>query len=412
MQRADEAGSFLFTAEEEAFRAELRAWLTENPPPTVERDGLDAAMLPEQVAWERRLNAAGFGGLHWPVEYGGRALSLTYQLILAEELARANVMPFRHRPTIVGSHMAGPFIIAVGSDEQRREFLPRIVALEDIWCQLFSEPDAGSDLAALRTSATQRGDVFVLDGQKIWNSYAHLADRGVLLARTDPEAPKHRGLTCFLLDMSLPGITVRPLRQINGGTEFNEVFFDDVEVPASAVIGGVNQGWQAVTGFLAQERSALQLGSYAEMLLNAGSMLERSRSALPELRARAVEAWSHLMVQRWSAWWTAAQSERGEVSAARGSIGKLQWAANLRRSADVTSDLSHASALAWDDGAHEEPLTVHSLLSSLSASIAGGTSEVQRNLVAERVLGLPREPAQQPVRSSGQQPGTHERGTG
>jgi alkylation response protein AidB-like acyl-CoA dehydrogenase len=386
-----DAGAGLFTDQEREFRAEIRQWLLENPPPTTQRDGLHADVLPAQLDWERRLNEAGYGGLHWPVEFGGAQLSMTYQLVLAEELARARVMPFRHRPTVVGMFMAGPFIIALGDEEQKKTHLARILGVEDLWCQLFSEPDAGSDLASLRTTATPDGDHFVVRGQKIWNSYAHLADMGVLLARTDTAVPKHRGLTCFLLDMDLPGITVRPLRQINGGTEFNEVFFDDVVVPASAVIGGVDNGWRSVVTFLSQERSALQLGSYAEMLTDASALLtEHGARGLPAtVLDRAMAAWTNLTIQRWMALSIAARHERGVASEAS-SLGKLHWAQNLRRLAELRVSLEGTGASAWVPGDEEPMLTVHSLLSSLSASIAGGTSEVQRNLLAERVLGLPR----------------------
>jgi alkylation response protein AidB-like acyl-CoA dehydrogenase len=381
----------LFDEEERAFRRELREWLSDNPPPRVARDGLDDRSLPAQVEWEQRFNAAGYGGLHWPIEHGGRGLPMSYQLIAAEELALARVMPFRHRPTIVGMFMAGPFIIAAGSEEQQRRYLSRILALEDLWCQLFSEPDAGSDLASLRTMAIPDGNSFVVRGQKIWNSYAHLAGMGVLLARTDPGAPKHDGLTCFLLDMHLPGITVRPLHQMNGGREFNEVFFDDVRVPADAVIGGVGNGWRSIVTFLGNERSTLQLGSYAEMLRDAVDLLERARSAGRTGRDEVMRVWTSLMVQRWTALSVASGAGRPDGFArARSSLGKLQWAVNLQGLASVSSTLLGPRITAWEADDAQARLAVHSLLSSRSASIAGGTSEVQKNVMAERVLGLPR----------------------
>src|SRR5712692_2298505 len=246
---------FSFSPADERFRQELRAWLAANRPARAERVPHDDASLAAEVAflrdWQQRLHAAGFVGLLWPREYGGRGARPTQQAILNQELARARAPQLLNR---VGVNNTGPTLVAHGSEAQKRRFLPPILSADETWCQLFSEPGAGSDLAALRTRAEPDGDGFAVSGQKVWTSYAQFSRWAILLARTDPSLPKHRGLTYFILDMESPGITIRPLRQLTGSTEFSEVFLDAVRVPRAHVVGVINQGWEIAMTTLAHER--------------------------------------------------------------------------------------------------------------------------------------------------------------
>src|SRR5216110_850738 len=246
---------FSYSPEDERFRQELRAWLADNVPARAERVPHDETSLAEEVAflraWQRRLHDAGYVGLLWPRAYGGRGAAPTQQAILNTELARARAPQLINR---VGVNNTGPTLISHGTEEQKRRFLPLILSADEIWCQLFSEPGAGSDLAALRTRAEPDGDGFVVSGQKVWTSYAQFSRWAILLARTDPSLPKHRGISYFLLDMRASGITIRPLRQLTGSTEFSEVFLDAVRVPRVHVVGVVILGWEIAMTTLAHER--------------------------------------------------------------------------------------------------------------------------------------------------------------
>src|SRR2546422_4850751 len=246
---------FAFSPADERFRQELRAWLAANRPARAERVPHDDASLAAEVAflrdWQQRLHAAGYLGLLWPRAYGGRGARPTQQAILNQELARARAPQLLNR---VGVNNTGPTLIAHGTEAQKRRYLPPILSAEEIWCQLFSEPGAGSDLAALRTRAEPVGKGFRVTGQKVWTSYAQFSRWGILLARTNLAAPRHRGLTYFILDMESPGITIRPLRQTTGSTEFSEVFLESVPVAPEHVVGGVDQGWDIAMTTLAHER--------------------------------------------------------------------------------------------------------------------------------------------------------------
>jgi alkylation response protein AidB-like acyl-CoA dehydrogenase len=236
---------FDFTPEQEAFRAQVRAWLEANLPADLRGQGFAASRAdPAEVrklrAWQRRMCEAGYVGMEWPPEFGGQGASLAEQVILYQEMARAESPQFVNRG---GLSMLAPTLMRHGTAAQQRRFLPAIRTADELWCQGFSEPDAGSDLASLQTRAVREGDEFVVSGQKVWTSLAHVADWCFLLARTDPAVPKHRGISFLLVDMRSPGITVRPLRQMTGEAEFNEVFFDGVRVPVANLVGGVNEGW-------------------------------------------------------------------------------------------------------------------------------------------------------------------------
>ena len=375
---------FSYTPEEQAFRAELRAWLAANvpreaPPATLEAE---AAFL---TAWQRRLYDAGWAAVHWPREYGGRGASLTETAIFQEEMARARAPQMMNR---VGINNVGPTLIAHGSEAQRRRYLAKILSCEEIWCQLYSEPNAGSDLAALRTRAERRGDAFIVNGQKVWTSYAQFAAFGILLARTDPSASPHRGISCFLIDMRAPGVTVRPLRQLTGSAEFSETFFDNVVVPRENLIGAEHDGWKVATTTLAHERGTAF--SFKEQVLQricadelAELLRARQLAADPVLRQRFAARFIEVEIMRLHNCRTMTRLARGELPGAESSIVKLFWA-------DLTQELTALAFDALGPAAQTAERWQQRLLWSRCASIAGGTNEIQRNIIATRVLGLPR----------------------
>jgi alkylation response protein AidB-like acyl-CoA dehydrogenase len=389
---------FAFSPEDERFREALRSWLAAHAPGRAERVPHDDASLAEEVAflraWQRRLHAAGYVGLLWPRQYGGRGVPPTQQAILNAELARARAPQPINR---VGINNTGPTLIAHGTEEQKRRLLPPILSAEEIWCQLFSEPGAGSDLAALRTRADADGDDFVVTGQKVWTSYAQWAKWGILLARTDPQAPKHRGITYFILDMESAGITIRPLRQITGSTEFSEVFLEAVHIPRANVVGAVNGGWEIAMTTLAHERGTgfafkeqvLQRIAVEELVRLARA---RGRAADPVVRQEIARGWIDVEVMRLLNCRTLTRLERGQEPGPESSLVKLFWASLTQRLHQLAlgiegpyAQLVAGSARAVDDGRWQQ-----AFLWSRVGAIAGGTSEVQANIIAQRVLGLPR----------------------
>ena len=375
----------------------MRAWLRANLP---EGFGQPGYARPEDPAervrfarwWQRRLFEGGWAGLHWPRAYGGRGATAIEQLLFAEEYARAGA------PSLidigVGPGLVGPTLIAHGTEAQRRRFLRPILTGEEVWCQGFSEPGAGSDLAACRTRAELRGDVFRVTGQKIWTSYARFADWCILLVRTDPQAPKHRGLTFLLLDMRSPGITIRPLVEMTGEAWFNEVFFDDVPVPRENMVGRLNEGWTIAITTLAHERGgaapharlAGELGEVVELARRLGAATDpRARQALAEL-AIETEILRLLTYKQVSA------VMRTGRPGPEGSCLKLVWSELDMRLKELAiglegpyAALARGGSRAIDGGRWQ-----HEYLWSRAASIYAGTSEIQRNIIAQRVLGLPR----------------------
>jgi alkylation response protein AidB-like acyl-CoA dehydrogenase len=394
----DGAVDFADSPDDAPFRATLRAWLAENRPARAERVPHDDASLAEEFAflrtWQRRLHDAGYVGLLWPREYGGRDAPPSQQAIANEELARARAPQLLNR---VGINNAGPTLIAHGSDELKRRLLPPILTGDEVWCQLFSEPNAGSDLAAVRTRAERDGDGFRVSGQKVWTSYAQLARWGILLARTDPSLPKHRGLTYFILDMQHPGITIRPLRQITGSTEFSEVFLDAVPVARAHVIGEVNRGWEIAMTTLAHERGtgfAFKEQVLQRIALEDLSALARARGRAgdPRVRQRIARAWIDVEVMRLMNCCTLTRLERGEEPGPESSLVKLFWASLTQRVHELGLDLAgpHAQLVAGSPHAVENGRWAQAFLWSRVGAIAGGTSEVQANIIAQRMLGLPR----------------------
>jgi len=376
---------FSYTPEEQAFRADLRAWLASNVP----REAMPATLEGEAAfltAWQRRLHDAGWVAVHWPREHGGRGASLTETAIYQEEMARARAPQVMNR---VGVNNVGPTLIAHGTAAQRQRYLPGILSGEEIWCQLYSEPNAGSDLASLRCRADKRGDGFIVSGQKVWTSYAQFAAFGILLARTDPDAPPHRGISCFIVDMRSPGLTIRPLRQLTGSAEFSETFFDDVVVPRANLVGAENDGWRVATVTLAHERGTNF--SFKEQVLQKISLDEladhlRASGAArdPVLRQRWAASAIEVEIMRLHNCATMTRLARGELPGAESSIVKLFWADLSQRLNDLGLDALGPAAQ------HAAGPWPQRMLWSRCASIAGGTNEIQRNIIAQRLLGLPR----------------------
>ncbi len=384
-----------YSPAEEGFRSDLRAWLTANPPGP-EPESLDA-WVAYGKDWQRRLFEAGWCGVHWPAEYGGRGASVIEQILFEEEMARAQAPLLIN---LAGLTMGGPVLIAHGTEAQKQRHLKRILAADEIWCQGFSEPNAGSDLAALKTRAVLDGDSFVVNGQKVWTSFARYADWCMLLVRTDPEAPKHRGITFLLVDMRSPGISVRPLRQISGEDDFNEVFFEDVRVPRANVIGAINGGWDIAITTLMHERQTLTFSRQLQSRRALHDLLALARRPTrgaplardPLARQQLAAAYIDSEAMRYTALRNLTRVLRGGVPGPEGSIEKLFWSEMYQRMLEGAlalqgpfGQLMQGSPHAVDDGRWG-----HLMLYSRGRTIAAGSSEIQRNIIAERVLGLPR----------------------
>jgi alkylation response protein AidB-like acyl-CoA dehydrogenase len=372
--------------DEAAFRAELRAWLDANLPDE-KRGGRGGAQRfddPFGREWSRMLYDAGYAGLTWPKEYGGADAPYSFQAIFYEETARA------HAPGhigVIGLSMAGPTIIAHGTDEQKGAHLSKILSAEEIWCQGFSEPDAGSDLAAARTRAERRGDTYVVNGQKVWSSFAHIADYCILVTQSDPDAPRYRNLTYLIVDMHAPGVEVRPLRQITGEAEFNEIFFDDVEVPVSKRLGEEGEGWQVAMTTLLHERGTLGFALTAALEAGVDRLLDVAREHVngdAGARERVATEWIELQALRYTNYRSLGAYQRTGVPGPEGSAIKLRWSEQNQRLTKLGRELLGADGILDDGWWH------HQQLRSRGNTIEAGTSEVLRNIVAERVLRLPR----------------------
>jgi alkylation response protein AidB-like acyl-CoA dehydrogenase len=390
------------TQDLEAFRRELRQWLADNLPADLRPER--AAQLPESErvlrlrAWQAKLAAARWVGITWPVEYGGRGASIPEQIAYTEEMARADA------PEVIGSlgiGIAGPPLMAYGTEEQKRRFVPRILTAEDLWCFGFSEPGAGSDLASLRTLAIAAGDHFIVNGQKVWTTLAHHADWCMLLCRTDPESKRRQGISCLLVDMKSPGITVRPLRQMGGQAEFNEMFFEDVRVPRTHLLGELHNGWQIATAALQNERGILYVVEMQILLTKARDHLMRlarqqgaarnplNRQALADVYL-GVETFRHTC-QR-----TLDKLLRMGMPGPEASIIKLHWTELTQAMPRVGMSILGIQGLLYDTpepgasrGDPDQGVQA-GFLSAPAASIASGTSEIMRGIIAMQVLGLPR----------------------
>lgn len=398
--------------EAEAFREEVRAFLAEHLPP----DWPGIGALPEAEAraflarWRRTLYEHGYLGLAWPRKYGGRGASKLEQIVLVEECARAKV-PLGLPSDTVSVKMIGNTILRWGTEAQKRRFLPRILSGEDQWCQGFSEPDAGSDLAALRTTAVRDGDVWVINGQKIWTSFATTANWIFLLARTDPAAPKHRGISLLLAPMDTPGIEVRPITMLTGHSEFNEVHFSDVRIPIDNVLGPVNHGWAVATSLLQHERgeeAALNPIMFRHELDRLIALArEHRKDGDPYVRDRLAWCFVKVETMRYLGMRILTQYLReGELGPAA-SVSKLYWSEYHKQAANLAMHILGCTGLI-DDHGHVPPRAYRTddpgapnstaswqrvlMLNAMSGTVYAGTSQVQRNIIGESILGLPKEP--------------------
>jgi alkylation response protein AidB-like acyl-CoA dehydrogenase len=395
---------FTLTPEQEAFRSHVRAWLKSNMPREWTAKVMASADVPRPEAydflrgWQRKLYDAGFIGLTWPKEYGGRGLTFMEELILHEEMAVAKAPPILN---ILGVGMGGPTIIAYGTEAQKKRYPAKILSCEEIWCQGYSEPNAGSDLAGLQTRAVKDGEHWVINGQKVWTSLAHISDWMMLLARTDPDVPRHKGITYFLLDMHAPGVTVKPLRQITGDPEFNEVFFDNVRVHESQVLGGVNNGWQVGLTTLMYERLALGFGLQVRLRIALDGLVELARRmekhgrALakdPIMRQKIAQLWIDTECLKYTGARAITKLLRGEIPGPEASTGKMIWVDTHQKLQELAMEIEgpYSQLMRGSDWAVEGAMWQYTFLRSRANSIEGGTTEVQRNIIGERLLGLPK----------------------
>ncbi|MEU7816036.1 acyl-CoA dehydrogenase family protein [Pseudonocardia sp. NPDC049154] len=374
----------------DAFREQARAWLREHAPDPSPVTDIEAAR-----AFQAALYDAGFAGITWPQDVGGRGLSTAHQQAFSDEEAEYELPTY---PFTIGMGMCGPTVNDLGTPEQRTRYLPRLLRGEDIWCQLFSEPGAGSDVASLQTRAVLDGDSWVVDGQKVWTTNAQWADFGALLARTDPDRPKHSGLTMFVVDMHAPGVTVRPLKDMSGRAPFNEIYFDSVRIPADAVIGEVNGGWHAAVTMLGHERVSIgsrrrpktnpldftAVAALAQRLGVSGEPATRERLAELYARERVLELFNVRLRQ---------EAAAGIAPGARGSVAKLAGSMLARLAVDTVGEIAGPEIVAWDPEDTTGAAVALGINSTPSSSIAGGTNEIQRGIIGERVLGLPKEPS-------------------
>ncbi len=373
-----------FSESELAFRDELRAWFEENHP-GAEPDGDDDRRYAWRRDFQRRLADGGWAAVHWPREYGGRGASLTESAIFFEELGRSSApLP----ANVLGLLLAGPTIMTWGTEQQKERYLSPILTADEIWCQGFSEPDAGSDLASLKTRAVRDGDEWVLTGQKVWTSAAQYSKWCMLVARSDPDAPKHKGLTYFLLDMEQEGVQIRPLRQITGEPEFNELFLDGARVPSENVLGGIGNGWKVALTTLMNERAGLGFFLQVRMRQLLDRLIdEAAREGLledPVVADRLGELHLRTEIVRLNAYRGLTAIEKYGQPGPEGSLTKWMWSDTNQRLTQLAAELLGPGALrAGDPWAYE-------LLRARGNSIEGGTTEVLKNIVAERVLGLPK----------------------
>jgi alkylation response protein AidB-like acyl-CoA dehydrogenase len=395
---------FTLTPDQTAFRDEVRDWLKRNiPRDWVERirGGADVPR-PEAYeflrSWQRQMFDAGLVGLTWPKAYGGRGLTFLEELILAEEMAVAKAPPILN---ILGVGMAGPTIVAFGTEEQKQRYPAKILSCEEIWCQGYSEPNAGSDLASLQTRAVRDGDHFVINGQKVWTSLAHMADHMMLLARTDPDAPRHKGITYFLLDMKTPGVTVKPLVQMTGDAEFNEVYLDNVRVHESQILGGLDNGWQVGLATLMFERLALGFGLQVRLRIALDGLCDLARTTErngraaakdPSIRQKLAQLWIDTEAFKYTGARAVTKLLKGELPGPEASTGKMGWVDTHQRLQEVAMEIQgpYAQLMRGSRWAVADGLWQHTFLRSRANSIEGGTTEIQKNIIGERVLGLPK----------------------
>jgi alkylation response protein AidB-like acyl-CoA dehydrogenase len=388
------------TAEEKQFRDELRTWLKANVP----KDWNEWREKPIEESftylrvWQRKLYEGGWAAVSWPKEYGGRSASLMLQSIFWEEMARVEAPPMANS---LGLGLIGPTIIAYGTDAQKKRYIPKILSAEEIWCQGFSEPNAGSDLASLQTEAHLDGDHYVVNGQKVWMSYGWVGDWCELVVRTDANVPKHKGLTVLLIDMKSPGVEVRPLRQMTGESEFGEIFFRDVRVPKENVLGKLNDGWNVAVSTLMYERGSYGARLHLIFKRNIGRLIELARTLQrnghtaaqdPLIRQKLAQCYAEIEIMRWNQLRAFSRITATGVPGPEGSIQKIFWSELNQRVQQVAQELlgPYGQLQAGDPLAPDKGIWSYGYLRTRGNTIEAGTSEVQRNIIGHFVLGLPR----------------------
>jgi alkylation response protein AidB-like acyl-CoA dehydrogenase len=368
---------------EQAFRDELRSWLADNHPGD-DPPGEDAA-FDHRRAWQRQLYDAGYAGFSWPKEYGGRGATLVEQALFGEEMARARAP---QPANVLGMVMGGPVVIHHGTDEQKERWLNAILTGDEIWCQGFSEPESGSDLASLKTKAVKSNGEWLVTGQKVWTTYAHEAKWCMLLARTDQDAPKHKGITYFILDMDQPNVDVRPLRQITGEAEFNEIFLEEAEIPDENIVGEVGGGWQVAITTLMFERAGLGAAAVLGLKRTMEDLIaivhERGLDDDPVIRQKIAALQIGIEAMRLGSLRALTATMKTGIPGPEGSLTKWEWADFNQELTELGNDILGPEGMrAGTDWSYR-------FLRSRANSIEGGTTEVLKNIVAERVLGLPR----------------------
>lgn len=390
------------TPQEAAFRAEARAWIDANAPkhlepelsqPTVGRIKLKGSdVLAESKKWQKKKAEAGWACLHWPKEFGGRGATPIERVIWQQEEGFYGKL---EGVFLIGQGMCGPTLMAFGRDEHKAKYLPRLASGENVWCQLFSEPSAGSDVAGLRTRADKKGDDWVINGQKVWTTGAHFSDYGIVITRTDPTQPKHKGLTMFFLDMKSPGVEVKPIKQANGQSEFNEVYFTDVKIPDSQRLGAVNDGWNVSLTTLMNERMSIgarQSTGFPELFAFCNDLMLEDGLAIEDKNVRSkLASWAvKASGLKYTSYRSISALSKGQRPGPENSIGKLVAGTMLQDIATYAMDLQGAAGVLTDaDSVAVDGQFQSILLRAPSDRIAGGTDEILRNIIAERVLGLP-----------------------
>jgi alkylation response protein AidB-like acyl-CoA dehydrogenase len=392
---------FRDSPDDAAFRDEVRTWLTEHLVPPYSELGSRGGPADEtnwdvRLEWERTLGRDGWVGLSWPVEHGGRGASFSQQVIFNEEYARANAPA---RISFFGEGLFAPTLVQFGTEEQKRRFLPPIQSVEELWCQGFSEPNAGSDLANVQTRAVLDGDEWVVNGQKVWTTLAHRADWCFVVCRTDPESVSHHGLSYLLVPMHQPGVEIRPLRQMTGSAEFNEVFFTDARTGGDHVLGPVGEGWKVAMATLGFERGTAFLSQQLAFERELADLMalahKNGASASPVLRDRLARAYAGLKIMQFNGQRMFTNLVRRGALGPEASIGKLYWTGWHRSLGELALDVAGADGLLVEregDGAYQLDELHHIFMASRAETIYAGSSEIQRNIIGERVLGLPREP--------------------
>ncbi|MCC6435362.1 MAG: acyl-CoA dehydrogenase family protein [Acidimicrobiales bacterium] len=392
---SDNGEAELDPAEAEAFRARCRAFLEahatgitiDGPDPRSEKE------LAANKAFQQQLAAAGLAGLTYPAEYGGAGLTKAHDRIWREEYGK---FPDMTTQLTISHGMCLPMLAEYGTHEQKSAFLADCIAARTVWCQMFSEPGAGSDVASLQTRATLDGDEWTINGQKVWTTLAHACDYGIIVARTDPEQVKHRGISMFIIDMRAPGVDIRAINQIDGGKHFNEIFFTDVKIPKDWLVGAYNEGWRLATAMLMYERVAIGTGSKSGVSTPTfkylqGEAQRRGKLQDPAIRQSLMKLYSEETAKSLVALRTRAEMKAGKTPGPGGSLGKLHTAIIARLARTMTLEIVGADGLAWDASNADGDKHAKSVLRSFSANIAGGSDEIQKNIIGDRVLGLPRD---------------------